>query len=87
MLPLEHSATLSTFMKLRLSLRSLFCLFLSGFTVITEAAQEKFYFINIQYLCKTEEEEYLPCEIALIEYSIGKGITKKLHRFIEPGMC
>lgn len=50
-----------------------------------EVAKEKFYFINIQYLCKTEEDEYLPCEIAIIEYSIESGITKKLHRFIEPG--
>ena len=30
MLPLEHSAILLTFIKLPLSLRSLFCLFLSG---------------------------------------------------------
>ena len=32
-----------------------------------------------------QEEDYLPCEIVLIEYSIEKGISKKLHRFIEPG--
>lgn len=46
---------------------------------------EVFYFINIQYLCKTEEGEYLPAEIAVIEYSIEKGIMRDLHRFIEPG--
>lgn len=49
--------------------------------------KEKFYFINFQYLCKTEGEDYiyLPAEIAVIEYSIEKGITRNLHRFINPG--
>ncbi|XP_045165078.2 protein maelstrom homolog [Mercenaria mercenaria] len=46
---------------------------------------EVFYFINFQVLCKTEEGDYLPAEIAVIEYSIEKGIMRDLHRFIEPG--
>lgn len=50
-----------------------------------ELKKEPFYFIHFQYLCKTEEGDYLPAEIAVIEYSIEKGITKTLHRFIEPG--
>lgn len=48
-------------------------------------ADEKFYIINIQTLCKTDNGDYLPCEIGAIEYSIRRGITKTLHRFIEPG--
>ncbi|KAK3611248.1 hypothetical protein CHS0354_003877 [Potamilus streckersoni] len=50
-----------------------------------ELANETFYFINFQTLCETEEGEFLPAEIAVIEYSIKNGITKNLHRFIEPG--
>ncbi|KAL3863456.1 hypothetical protein ACJMK2_005210 [Sinanodonta woodiana] len=50
-----------------------------------ELANETFYFINFQTLCETEEGEFLPAEIAVIEYSIKKGIIKHLHRFIEPG--
>lgn len=49
-------------------------------------AEEKFYFLNIQTLCKTDDGHYLPCEIGAIEYSIKRGITKTLHRFIEPGL-
>ncbi|XP_052060350.1 protein maelstrom homolog [Mytilus californianus] len=48
-------------------------------------ASEKFYLLNIQTLCKTDDGDYLPCEIGAIEYSIKSGITKTLHRFIEPG--
>ncbi|KAL4226483.1 hypothetical protein ACF0H5_014466 [Mactra antiquata] len=50
-----------------------------------ELKYETFYFINFQYICKTDDGEYLPAEIAALEYSIDKGITKQLHRFIEPG--
>ena len=30
-------------------------------------------------MCITEEQEYLPWEIVIIEYTIEMGITKKLH--------
>ncbi|XP_046546716.1 protein maelstrom homolog [Haliotis rubra] len=50
-----------------------------------DVMEEYFYFINFQVLCRTEDGDYLPCEIAVIEYNLQKGITKKLHRFIEPG--
>lgn len=52
---------------------------------LTVLANEKFYLLNIQTLCKTDDGDYLPCEIGAIEYSIKSGITKTLHRFIEPG--
>lgn len=55
--------------------------------VFSELMTVPFYFISFQTLCKTHDEEYLPAEIAIIEYSIEKGITKNLHRFIEPGRC
>ena len=32
----------------------------------------------------TEEGEYVPCELALLEYSLEKGIKRKLQIFIEP---
>ncbi|KAK3107275.1 hypothetical protein FSP39_010906 [Pinctada imbricata] len=51
----------------------------------SEVTNEVFYLINFQTLCKTEEGDYLPAEIGVVEYSIAKGITKTLHRFIEPG--
>ncbi|XP_062608158.1 protein maelstrom homolog isoform X3 [Saccostrea cucullata] len=50
-----------------------------------EVANEVFYLINFQTLCMTDDGHYLPAEIGVIEYSIKRGISKKLHRFIEPG--
>ena len=55
------------------------------FYLIIDLADEKFYIINIQTLCKTDNGDRLPCEIGAIEYSLRGGITKTLHRFIEPG--
>jgi len=52
---------------------------------ISALKDHKFYFVNFQILCKTEDEEVLPAEVAVIEYSLEKGISKELHRFIEPG--
>ncbi|XP_069115052.1 protein maelstrom homolog [Argopecten irradians] len=48
-------------------------------------ADEDFYLINFQTLCKTVEGDYLPAEVAVIEYSIRKGIKRAYHKFIEPG--
>lgn len=52
------------------------------FTAIME---EKFYFVSIEYLCKTEEGEFLPCEIGMVEWSMKNGITKTFHKFIQHG--
>ncbi|KAI0213529.1 maelstrom-like protein [Lamellibrachia satsuma] len=51
-----------------------------------EIKDAKFYFISFEYLCETEEGEFLPCEVGLIEWSLNQGITKTLHRFINPGV-
>ncbi|XP_033757847.1 protein maelstrom homolog [Pecten maximus] len=48
-------------------------------------ADENFYLINFQTLCKTVDGDYLPVEVAVIEYSICKGIKRTFHKFIEPG--
>ncbi|OWF46797.1 protein maelstrom homolog [Mizuhopecten yessoensis] len=48
-------------------------------------AEENFYFVNFQTLCKTVDGEYLPAEVAVIEYNIRKGIQRVFHKFIEPG--
>ena len=55
------------------------------FFFFAEVANEVFYLINFQTLCVTDDGHYLPAEIAVIEYSVRRGVSKKLHRFIEPG--
>ncbi|XP_041373037.1 protein maelstrom homolog [Gigantopelta aegis] len=46
---------------------------------------EVFYFINFQILCCTEDGHYLPCEMAILEYSLRKGIIRHYHKFVCPG--
>ena len=53
--------------------------------LFVEIKDAKFYFISFEYLCETEEGEFLPCEVGLIEWSLNQGIIKTLHRFINPG--
>ncbi|XP_014671882.1 PREDICTED: protein maelstrom homolog isoform X3 [Priapulus caudatus] len=48
-------------------------------------ARQKFYLMNWQTLCKTEEGHYVPGEVACVEYSLEKGIMREFHRFIAPG--
>ncbi|XP_064651283.1 protein maelstrom homolog [Lineus longissimus] len=50
-----------------------------------EVINEKFYFIDFQTLCKTEEGDYLPVEMGLVEFTMKDGIRKTYHTFIDPG--
>lgn len=50
-----------------------------------DITEELFYFVDVQTLCKTPDDKYLPVEIAVIEYSLKDGITKVYHEFLKPG--
>lgn len=47
---------------------------------------EKFYFIHFNILVETAEikSKFLPCEMAVAEFSLGKGVSRLLHTFIRP---
>jgi len=49
--------------------------------------KERFQLIFFEYFVKTREDEYLPCEVALIELSLEEGIIQKYNSFIDPGPC
>lgn len=52
---------------------------------ISALLDHKFYFIHIQYFCKSIKEDfYIPCEIGLVEFTLRKGITKTFHNYINP---
>ncbi|XP_076330203.1 protein maelstrom homolog [Tachypleus tridentatus] len=36
-------------------------------------------------LCMTNENVYIPLEIGIVEYSIGRGIIRRFHKFINSG--
>lgn len=49
---------------------------------------QKFYFLDIQALCELKElkkERWLPCEMAVVEFSLAYGIHRSIHQFIHPG--
>lgn len=53
-----------------------------------DVALEKFIFVDIQSLCDIpdkEDERFLPCEVAAVEFSLHSGIHKSTHKFIDPG--
>ena len=48
---------------------------------------ETFYFMDFQSLCEMPKEEYkyLPCEVAVVEYTMHSGILRNFHKFVDPG--
>lgn len=49
---------------------------------------ENFWLIDVQSLCHIphkSDSKYLPCEIAVVCYSLNEGVKSKFHRFILPG--
>ena len=58
------------------------------FSAGRQVALQSFFFIDIQSLChipSKPEQKYLPCELAVVKYSISEGVISKLHCFIKPG--
>ena len=56
----------------------------SGRTVILK----NFFLIDIQYVCYIEnnpKKKYLPCEIAVVKYSLSDGVITDYHSFCKPG--
>ena len=49
----------------------------------------KFYFLDILPLCEFKELEadhWLPCEMAINEFTLASGICRTTHHFIHPGI-
>ena len=49
---------------------------------------QSFYFIDFQSLYEVPDRDdirFLPCEVAIVEYSLYSGHCKHLHKFIDPG--
>ncbi|GIY51041.1 protein maelstrom [Caerostris extrusa] len=48
------------------------------------ASRKMFYFMSFNILCQTEND-YIPIELGLVEYSIRHGIHRELQMLIHPG--
>ena len=56
-----------------------------GTLYIAGLLEYNFYIIAFEYLCRTEEGEFLPVEVAMVEFSLLEGIKRKFHQFIKHG--
>jgi len=59
-------------------------LFIASSVFSADIREEKFYFMDVQSLCKTDDKQYLPVEIAVLEFTLQDGIRKLYHSFIKP---
>ena len=63
------------------------CGLLFGGAALLEA---KFYMIGFEHMLEVmrsqDEVEYMPCEVGIVEWSMGGGISREFHRVIYPGM-
>ena len=41
--------------------------------------------IGFMSLCDMPDDKYMPCEIAVAEFSLRRGIQRHFHKFIDPG--
>lgn len=44
-----------------------------------------FHFVHFNYAVETAEQEWPPCEVGLVKFSLLSGITDNYHQFINPG--
>ncbi|XP_058450700.1 protein maelstrom homolog [Malaya genurostris] len=44
----------------------------------------KVYLISFNYFCKTSKQLYIPAEMAIISYSLERGVIDKFHQFVNP---
>ena len=51
-----------------------------------DVANERFLMIAFMSLCDMPNDKYMPCEMAIAEYSLSRGITRTFHKYIDPGM-
>jgi len=55
----------------------------------TALLEAKFYVIGFEHMLMVEksldEVEYMPCEVGIVEWSMGSGISREFHRIINPG--
>ncbi|XP_063959615.1 protein maelstrom homolog [Lytechinus pictus] len=58
----------------------------SSWSTGVDIVNHPFYMIAVKTLCQVPDDDtYLPCELACVEYTMSAGITKRFHCFPDPG--
>ena len=53
--------------------------------IILVLTAQTFHFGHFNYAVATEEQEYPPCELAIVKYSLLRGIEERCHEYVDPG--
>jgi len=51
---------------------------------LVTAAKTNFFVAHFNFLCRTERDFYIPCEGAVVEFNLEKGIVKCWQEFLSP---
>ena len=51
----------------------------------SDVANERFLMIGFMSLCDMPDDKFMPCEMAIAEYSLRNGIIRSFHKYIDPG--
>jgi hypothetical protein len=51
---------------------------------LVAVARTNFFVAHFNFLCKTERDFYIPCEGAVVEFNLEKGIVKCWQEFLSP---
>jgi len=52
---------------------------------VTGVLKAPFFIVHCNYLCKTDKEFFPPCEMAVAEFSLERGVTRVWQEFVSPG--
>lgn len=50
----------------------------------SDLALETFYFISMEYFCRTNKGTFIPAELGIVKYSLYCGVMDQFHTFINP---
>ena len=81
MISFLHNSDGITFL-LYLNIKNNLSNILSFFIVLKHTS---FHFGHFNYAVATDEQEFPPCEFAIIKYSLMSGIQRRCHHFVDPG--
>merc|ERR1719481_1800124 len=46
--------------------------------------QRKFYYVHFNYLARTDDDFFIPCEAAVVEFSLAEGVTRCWTELMSP---
>lgn len=52
---------------------------------VSGVVKAPFFIVHCNYLCRTDQDFYPPCEMAVAEFTLERGVTRVWQEFVSPG--